>query len=150
MRRTKIVCTIGPASESPEMLRALLEAGMNVARLNASHGRVSNTGNGWRCLGGLRKRWAALWPSCWTCRGRKSERAAWLLRKGWSAARPGLYLHSGAYSGTSRRVSVDYPDLPRIIEPGDTIYLDDGSIELRVQKREGRRRPVPEWWWAAR
>ena len=38
MRRTKIVCTIGPASESPEMARALLEAGMDVARLNFSHG----------------------------------------------------------------------------------------------------------------
>ncbi|MCL6446407.1 MAG: pyruvate kinase, partial [Alicyclobacillus sp.] len=38
MRRTKIVCTIGPASESPEMLRALIQAGLDVARLNFSHG----------------------------------------------------------------------------------------------------------------
>ena len=38
MRKTKIVCTIGPASESPEAIRALIRAGMNVARLNFSHG----------------------------------------------------------------------------------------------------------------
>jgi hypothetical protein len=40
MRKTKIVCTIGPASESPEMIRALLRAGMDVARLNFSHGTL--------------------------------------------------------------------------------------------------------------
>ena len=46
MRKTKIVCTIGPASESPQTIRALIRAGMNVARLNFSHGALESIGSG--------------------------------------------------------------------------------------------------------
>lgn len=138
MRRTKIVCTIGPASDSPEMLRALLKAGMNVARLNASHGTVQQHGERVAILRQLEEEMGRPLAIMLDVQGPK-------IRTGPLASPEGIELWPGQdftltaepITGTSRRVSVDYPDLPRIIEPGNTIYLDDGSIELRVQSVKG-------------
>lgn len=135
MRRTKIVCTIGPASESPDMVRALLKAGMNVARLNASHGTVQQHAERIETLRRLEEEMGRPLGIMLDVQGPK-------IRTGPLASPEGIELWPGQdftltaepITGTSRRVSVDYPDLPRIIEPGNTIYLDDGSIELRVQR----------------
>lgn len=138
MRRTKIVCTIGPASESPDMVRALLKAGMNVARLNASHGTVQQHAERIETLRRLEEEMGRPLGIMLDVQGPK-------IRTGPLASPEGIELWPGQdftltaepITGTSRRVSVDYPDLPRIIEPGNTIYLDDGSIELRVQSVRG-------------
>jgi len=132
MAKTKIVCTIGPASQNQQTLEAMIKAGMNVARLNFSHGshpdhaqvierlrEVSNHVN---------TPVAILQDLC----GPK-------IRVG-EIPSPGIRLEPGdiltltnaATTGTGNRVAVSYADLPRDVEKGDVILLADGMMELEV------------------
>ena len=132
MRRTKIVCTIGPASEAPETLEKLIEAGMDVARLNFSHGtheghaRVLRTV---RRIAERRRRPVAV----------LQDLSGIKLRIG-AVAGGTVLLEAGApfilttrpVSGDTREVSLDFPDLARAVRPGDRILLADGDLELAV------------------
>ena len=128
-RQAKIVCTIGPASDSEENLWRLIDAGMDVARLNFSHGN-----------------WDWHRSVCERIR-RLAEHVAIMadlqgpkLRIGYMENNAVVPLQRGAtftltsrpVSGSENIVSLDYPDLPRDVSAGDTLYLDDGLIELRV------------------
>lgn len=138
MRRTRIVCTIGPASESVEMMRALVEAGMNVARLNVSHGSLEEHAARIERLRRVEAESGRPLAIMLDVQGPK-------IRTGDLASPQGVELRAGQdltlttepIQGTSRRISVDYPELPETMRPGDTIYLDDGSIELLVQEVRG-------------
>lgn len=73
MRKTKIVCTLGPATDREGVLRQMLEAGMNVARFNFSHGSHAEHKGRLDALKALRAELGACrWPPCWTPRGRRS------------------------------------------------------------------------------
>jgi len=134
-RRTKIVCTLGPASESQDVLAALLDAGMNVARLNFSHGDFESHQ---RRLDLIR-----------SVAAQKAQHVAILqdlsgpkLRIGAMAA-PAHLQDGGTFILTNRKVpgdekevSVTYPALPQEVEVGDTILLADGMLELRVLRRD--------------
>ena len=132
MPATKIVCTIGPASESKQVLGELIQAGMDVARLNFSHGTQAEHGekiNTIRALSSeIEKPVAILQDLC----GPK-------IRVG-AIAEPGVELKSGesfvltshTVAGDERRVSISYPDLPREVRQGDHIMLADGMMELVV------------------
>lgn len=137
MRRTKIVCTLGPACETVETMREMIKAGMNVARLNFSHGsheehlkRVRNVRQAARDLG--------------------VEIALMLDTKG-PEIRSGM-LKTGAIEliagqkftltteeilGDASRVSVSYKNLHNELYPGARILMSDGLIELKVEKTEG-------------
>ena len=137
MRRAKIVATLGPATSSLESIRALVAAGMDVARLNLSHGRHEDhlpvyqhvrqasdeAGRGVGILVDLQ--------------GPK-------IRLGRFASGPVL-LESGAefivttdeVPGDSRIVSTTYAGLPGDVTPGDMVLVDDGRVELKVTKVEG-------------
>jgi pyruvate kinase len=131
-RKTKIVCTIGPASESPEMLRQLVDAGMDVARLNFSHGAFESHR---RVVDGIRAAAAAA--------GRTVAIMADLpgpkMRVGTIAPEP-VELRTGdpfvltteEISGDGGRVSVTFARLPQAVKPGDTLFLNDGQIQLEV------------------
>jgi len=137
MRRTKIVCTIGPASEDPAILRGMIQAGMDVARLNFSHGS--------------REQHAA-WVS--TIRRLATElghNVAVLgdlsgpkLRTG-SLSKDTILLNAGdaftltteSIQGDWRGVSVNFPGLPAAVKPGEAILLNDGAIELVVESITG-------------
>ena len=72
MRKAKIVCTLGPATDREGVLRQMLEAGMNVARFNFSHGSHAEHKGRLDALRSWRGSWACRWPPCWTPRGRRS------------------------------------------------------------------------------
>lgn len=128
-RQAKIVCTIGPASDSEENLWRLIDAGMDVARLNFSHGDWD-----WhRAVCERIRRFADHVAIMADLQGPK-------LRIGYMENDAVVPLERGAtftltsrpVSGSENIVSLDYPDLPRDVAAGDTLYLDDGLIELRV------------------
>lgn len=135
--KTKIVCTIGPASDSPEMLAAMIEAGMNVARLNFSHGDFSGH------QGVIAKIRAAEKTT-----GKRVAIMADLpgpkMRIGMLAEEP-IELKSGdpfcltvdEIIGDHRRVSVSFSRLSQVVKPGNHLYLNDGIINLRAERIEG-------------
>jgi pyruvate kinase len=130
--KTKIVCTIGPASESPEVMEEMILAGMNVARLNLSHGDFASHK---KVIENVRAAAQAV--------GRRVAIMADLpgpkMRIGELAEEPieletgePFTLTVGTGVGDSKGVSVSFDRLPRAVEPGNTLFLNDGLIQLEV------------------
>ena len=135
--KTKIVCTIGPASESLEVMCRLMEAGMNIARLNFSHGDFSAHK---KVIDNLRAASAKT--------GRRLAIMADLsgpkMRIGTITPEPvdlkpddTFTLTTEDIIGDKTRVSVSFEGLPKAVKAGDTLYLNDGYIQLEVTKVHG-------------
>jgi pyruvate kinase len=135
--KTKIVCTIGPASESTEVMCRLMEAGMNIARLNFSHGDFSTHK---QVIDNLRAASART--------GRRLTIMADLsgpkMRIGKLAVEPvelkpddTFTLTTDDVIGDNTRVSVSFEGLPKAVKAGDTLYLNDGYIQLKVMNVQG-------------
>jgi pyruvate kinase len=137
MPRTKIVCTIGPSSESVEALREMVDAGMNVARLNFSHGTPEEHREKIRRIRRVSADMNRPVAILQDLRGPKI-RVGRIAEPG-MALRPGqsLILTSQALEGREDRVSVSYADLPHEVRPGDRILLADGMMELVVDRIAG-------------
>ena len=134
MKKTKIICTIGPGSESQAMLEALLEAGMDVMRLNFSHGDQLEHGARLDTLADIVRdsgRCVAVMldtrgPEIRT--GRLRDHVKLQLRAG-----SHLTLRSDPqFVGHDDQVGVSYPGLPAHLRPGSPVLLHDGEIALRV------------------
>ena len=130
--KTKIVCTIGPASESPAVLAQMIEAGMNIARMNFSHGDFAAHK---QIIENLRAASASV--------GRRIAIMADLsgpkMRIGKIDPEPielrpdDLFtLTTDDIVGDRTRVSVSFDALPRAVNQGDTLFLNDGNIQLNV------------------
>ena len=139
MRRTKIVATIGPASSDPEVLTRMVAAGVDVARLNFSHGdREMHAENAERVRNAATNagRQVAILQDL---PGPKIRIGA--VEDGIAELKPGekLVLMCGTDSvGNGERLSVSWGGLAGAVEPNDVIYLADGAIRLRVETiREG-------------
>ena len=137
MRKTKIVCTIGPASESPQMIRTLLKAGMNVARLNFSHGTLDEHYNR---IKNLREAAAELGTNLALLLDIQGPK----IRVGRLKNGPVELVSGGEYTltvepceGDEQRIFVDYPYLNRDLKPGAVVYIDDGLLELKVKEIKG-------------
>lgn len=137
MRKTKIVATIGPASESVEMLKKLFDAGINVTRLNFSHGdhqehlrRIENVRTAAQETG---KNIAILLDT------KGPEIRTGVLQQEPIDVVEGetLIITTEQIEGTQERISVSYPGLVHDIEIGSRILIDDGLIEVKVERIEG-------------
>ncbi len=139
LRRAKIVCTIGPASRSPEMLHRLLAGGMNVARLNFSHGTHDEHAAAIRALRQASLRQQRPLAILADLQGPK-------IRTGNLAGGRPVRLEAGKQfvittahvPGDASRVSTTFSRLPRDVRPGHRVLLADGLIELRVLAVRGR------------
>jgi len=132
MPETKIVCTIGPASRCPDVLRRLIESGMNVARLNFSHGDQDShrqvIEDIRRLSGGMKKPVALLQDLA----GLKIRIG--LIQDGHIKLETGevFTLTGRNVKGNATMVSTSHPGLAAELKPGDTILLADGELELEV------------------
>jgi pyruvate kinase len=133
-RRTKIVCTIGPATGSTGMIEKLIKAGMNVARLNLSHGTLTEHAGYVQAIRTLSQRLDAVVAVLIDLPGPKYRTGR--LKGGKAVLKKGAQLSftTEQVEGDETRVSVNLPELPRDAKPGDTVLLDDGAIRLRVQQ----------------
>ena len=131
-RRTKIVATVGPASESEQMLLALMEAGADVFRLNFSHGDHAGKARIIRRLRELSRRRHQAVAILADLQGPKIRVGH--LRDGSLSLRTGqeVILTTRDVLGEGALIPSDYKGLPQDVKPGDAILLDDGLLELRA------------------
>lgn len=131
-RRTKIVCTIGPSTSSASMIKELLQAGMDVARINFSHGTHKEHASYIRTLQQAAKQAGVPLGIMQDLPGPKNRTGK--LKKGAIelTENADFVLTTKEVLGDEHRVSVGLPDLPKNVKPGDMIFIDDGDIELKV------------------
>ncbi|HEY6877818.1 MAG TPA: pyruvate kinase, partial [Polyangiales bacterium] len=137
MRRTKIVCTLGPASNTPERIRALVDAGMDCARLNFSHGEHKDHAFVAKTLREVAARAGRPLAILADLSGPK-------MRIGRFPGGPIELVNGRPFVLTTRDVpgdqnivSVTYKPLPRDVRKGEAILLDDGLLQLRVERVDG-------------
>ncbi len=142
-RRVKIVCTMGPATASPERMLGLVEAGMDVARLNFSHGSHEDHQAGVRP--GPRRR-AGSRPAVAVLADLQGPK----IRLGRFANGPHIWHTGDAITitsddilGTPDRVSCTYKKLPQEVKVGDRLLIDDGKVAVEVSEVERQRHPLP-------
>ncbi|MFH1161573.1 MAG: pyruvate kinase [bacterium] len=138
LRRTKIVVTLGPVSSSEDVLRKLILAGMDVARLNFSHGSYADHG---AVIGHLRTLSAELGKSVTILQDLQGPK----IRVG-KLPEEKILLEEGSlirlvpekeYTGSGEEVPIDYPYTAEEARPGMQVLLDDGLLEMQVEKIEG-------------
>lgn len=143
MRRTKIVCTIGPASESLEMIEALAEAGMDVARLNFSHGTLDEHKARIERIRAVEKKLKRTIGILLDIQGPKIRTGDLIggrlsIQKGQTVYVAPVADPSEA-TGDTPTLQISYEPLLDQLKPGYTIYLDDGLLELQVEEVDARR-----------
>ena len=141
LRRTKILATLGPASESDEILDRLIKAGVDVVRLNFSHGSPEEhraRAEKVRRLAAANHRFVGVLVDLQgpKIRTQRFKQGKVRLQNGQTFV---LDADLGVNEGDEHAVGVTYRKLPQDVKPGDTLVLDDGLIVLRVEQVEGSR-----------
>jgi len=139
MLHTKIVATIGPASRDPAVLERLIRAGVNIVRLNFSHGEHAEHLAVIEAVRALSERLGCPVGLLQDLSGPKIRTGA--VENGAVELRAGTHIAVTTESvvGTPGLISTTYEPLPRDVKPGDRILLDDGNLELRVLRASGAR-----------
>ena len=137
MRKTKIVCTLGPASETEEVIRQLIEGGMNVARINFSHGTHEEHQKKLDILFRLREEMKVPVAALLDTKGPEIRLGTFANGRETLEAGDKFTLTTEAMEGTKEKASITFAGLPGDVKAGDAILIDDGLIEMRVDSTEG-------------
>ena len=131
-KRTKIICTIGPASQSQPVLEKMIANGMNIARINFAHGdfdghrkTIANVRAAAKAVGQRIAIFGDL-PGPKIRIGRLAQEPIQLERG------QTFVLQTKDIIGDQHRVSLNFPELPQVVHPGDQIFLNDGYLQLEV------------------
>ena len=137
-RNTKIVATLGPASSSPEVLEAMLRAGVNVVRLNFSHGTAQDHIDRATLVRSVAAKVGKEIAIMADLQGPKIRVGKFVSGKTLLVAGATFILDAACKEGNDERVGLDYKDLPKDVFAGDTLLLNDGLIQLKVTKVVGQ------------
>ena len=137
MKKTKIVCTLGPASCTKEVISAMFDAGMNVCRLNFSHGTHEEHAAKIAIIKEIRRERDIPLPVLLDTKGPEFRTGTYregkvLLKKGEE-----FTFTTDPIVGDESRVSVNYGNMPSVMEEGDTVLLNNGLISFRVKRVVG-------------
>ena len=132
MRKTKIVCTLGPATDREGVLRQMLEAGMNVARFNFSHGSHAEHKGRLDALKALRAELGLPVAAMLDTKGPEVRLRSFQNGPEQQKTGQSFTLPTDDVPGAESRCSITYAQLPQDVKPGDTILLDDGLVRLTV------------------
>lgn len=136
MRKTKIICTMGPATDNIEVLRAMARAGMNVARFNFSHGSHEEHKQRMDRVKAVREEYNL--PIALLLDTKGPEIRTGDMQDGKIFLKKGeqIRLTPRTCLGTPSKISITYPDLYQDVQAGTSILIDDGLIELRVEQTQ--------------
>ena len=136
MRKTKIICTMGPATDNIEVLRAMARAGMNVARFNFSHGSHEEHKQRIDRVKAVREEYNL--PIALLLDTKGPEIRTGDMQDGKIFLKKGeqIRLTPRAGLGTPSKICITYPDLYQDVQAGTSILIDDGLIELRVEQTQ--------------
>lgn len=137
MRKTKIICTIGPASESVERLRELMLAGMNVARFNFSHGTHEEQRGKFQRVVQAREELGLPVATMLDTKGPEIRLRDFEGDRVELVSGQQFVLTTEEILGTSQKAAISYKNLRNDIEKGTTILIDDGLIEMTVEEIRG-------------
>lgn len=136
-RRTKIVATIGPVSSSPEVLSELIGAGMNIARLNLSHGTLEEHSEQVKLVRAEAKRLKTAVAVLIDLPGPKYRTGPLAEENVRLVKGSQIILTTRQLPGDEKEVSVNLPTLPKDVRPGDMVLLDDGALQLECIEIKG-------------
>jgi pyruvate kinase len=140
MKRVKIVCTLGPACESRETLTAMVKAGMNVARLNFSHGSYESHGRNLENIRAVEQRLGTPLATILDTKGPE-------IRTGKLKDGNPVHLVRGEtfcfvpeeLEGDESQVTISYPEICSELHVGQDVFIDDGTLQLKVLEAQGAR-----------
>lgn len=139
MRNTKIICTIGPSTESPEMLEKMIQGGMNVARLNMSHATHEWTRDIFQRVRTASEKVGIPCAIMMDTQGPSIRTGDLAIPMNLMPGDIFEFTVKGAQSEEEKSVDVNYPNLIKDIHEGDTVLVDNGVIRLRVLEKLHRR-----------
>jgi pyruvate kinase len=133
MRKTKIICTLGPATDQPGVLKQVAEAGMDVARFNFSHGSYEEHGKRFDALCKVREEAGRPIAALLDTKGPEIRLRDFANGKEYLEKGQTFTLTTREIAGTKDIVSISYTGLPKDVKIGTRILIDDGLIEMTVE-----------------